>query len=347
MHRVTEKLVHSLIRWKLLKPRESVLVAVSGGIDSMVLLHALTHLPPRWQIRPVVLHFNHGLRGRSSAADETFVKRYCQGEKLPCFVGRARPWRTSQNLQDRARRLRYRFFGNQAHLIQVRLKQAGRPGHFKLATAHQADDQAESFLMRWLQGAGLKGLSGIPLKGTIQIPRARALTVIRPLLLVSRNEIRDYAHVHKIVYREDASNRSDKYLRNRIRHLLQKLAWWNPRLAVRSASNALFLQEDEDYLQRVVARHFRFLSGSCLVKKGCSVAVYQRLHPAIRFRLLQKIFQGQFTQGIKGEGAALSGDHLRTLDDLLFSPEGRCSYHLPGGVIFLKAKGSFRLKNRR
>lgn len=316
MHPVTEKFRHSLIRWQFFKPQEPLLVAVSGGIDSMVLLHLLQHLPLPRRPRLTVLHFNHHLRGRESDGEERFVRSYCLREQLPCVVGRSRPWRSKENLQERAREARYRFFQEQSRKRRI----------FTLATAHQADDQTESFLMRWIQGAGLKGLSGIPMRR-----QEGSLQMVRPLLLISRAEICAYARHFKIPYREDSSNRSDKYLRNKIRFLVRRLKSVNPQLAQRSTLNALFLQADEAYLDEAAERMVKKLSGGCWMTRS-----YLKLPRALRWRCLQKQFQWV-------QGGVLSGEHILKLDELLQSREGTSEYHLPHGVLFRKKQGKFTL----
>ena len=314
MHPVTEKFRHSLIRWQFFKARAPLLVAVSGGIDSMVLLHLLHHLPVPLHPRVAVLHFNHRLRGKESEEEERFVRCYCLREKIPCVVGRSRPWRSKENLQERAREARYRFFQGQSRKRRI----------FTLATAHQADDQAESFLIRWIQGAGLKGLGGIPMQRC-----DGHLKIVRPLLLISRAEICDYARHFKIPYREDSSNRSDRYLRNKIRLLVKRLKLINPQLAQRSTLNALFLQADSDYLDQVTHLTLRRIE-----QEGWKTPTYLKLPLSLRWRCLQKLFQGV-------QGGTLSGEHILKLDELLQSKEGRSEYHLPHGVLFHKKQGKF------
>ncbi len=320
MHVVSSTFRDVLVRWKLLKPKDKLLVAVSGGIDSMVLLHLLTHLPARWQLRPVVLHFNHRLRGKESEQDETFVKNYCRDQKIPCFVGKAPVWKSHDNLQARARFQRYRFFKHQAERHHLG----------KLLTAHHANDQAETFLIHWIQGAGLKGLAGMPLQQEVD-----GLMRVRPLLFISRAEIVSYARHYRIPFREDSSNQKPDYLRNQIRLLLKKLQSINPQLAIRSATNALFLQQDEDFMNRAITRYERARPEG---DSGCPVARYLRLHPAMRFRLLQRMYRKVRVE------ERLSGDHVLKIDELIQAPGGRSHYHLSGKVLFCKERGRFFFK---
>ena len=163
---------------KLLVPGDSVLIACSGGPDSLALVQVLLALRDRYQLRLAVGHFEHGIRGAASLADAAFVRDFCQREGLPFYLAAADvPAYSRQHhlsLETAARLLRYRFLRETAQRIA-----AGT----LIATAHQADDQAETVLMRVLRGTGVDGLAGI---------RPRTADIIRPLLCVTRAEIEDY-----------------------------------------------------------------------------------------------------------------------------------------------------------
>lgn len=175
------------------------LLAVSGGRDSMAMLHAFDSL----DLDFVVAHFNFKLRGSSSDMDEALVVDYCRKRKIPIYLGKenTRDYMKSHNLslQEAARQLRYDFF--------ERTMQAQKLDY--LCTAHHGNDQLETFFIHLFRGSGLKGLTGIP-----QV-RDR---ILRPMLWIPRPVIDNYIADHQIPYREDASNLSDDYLRNRIRH---------------------------------------------------------------------------------------------------------------------------------
>ncbi len=176
-------------------------VAVSGGIDSMVLVHLLQNLKIPFEI----LHCNFQLRGKESDNDASFVKDYADKNNIPCSIVRfdtkeyAKQRKASTQVA--ARELRYGWFA----------EQLADKNFDYLATAHHADDSLETFLINLSRGTGLDGLLGIP---------AINDATIRPLLIFSRNEIDAYAKKNKIEWREDSSNASDDYLRNKIRHHL-------------------------------------------------------------------------------------------------------------------------------
>ena len=200
---------------KLFRRGERILVAVSGGLDSMALLHLLAGLAEsqRWQLR--VAHFNHQLRGRASDSDERFVKRAAGKLGLPFASGRADVRSAAdaqgESLEMAARRLRHRFLAQTARRWTCNC----------IALAHHADDQVELFFIRLLRGAGPEGLGGM--KRISPSPADRSIRLVRPLLATGREELRAFAAEECVQFREDASNDSREILRNRIRHELLPL----------------------------------------------------------------------------------------------------------------------------
>jgi tRNA(Ile)-lysidine synthase len=200
---------------RLLSRGQKILVAVSGGADSMLLLHALNRLAKqnRWQIS--VAHFNHQLRGRASEADEKLVRLTAKKLRLKFFCGsadvKAFAAQSKISIEMAARKLRHEF-----------LAATARKKKFSaVALAHHADDQVELFFLRLLRGAGGEGLAGMKWRSPSPADKMRSL--IRPLLGFSKKEILEFAAEMKISFREDASNRSADFLRNRIRHELLPL----------------------------------------------------------------------------------------------------------------------------
>ena len=200
----------------MLRPGDRVAAAVSGGADSVFLLHVLAHIAPRLNVTLAgVAHLNHKLRGEASDADERFVAGLAGGLGVPFFRAEARVMEAGGNLEQAARRARIKFFET-----LIREGKADR-----IATGHTRDDQAETVLFRMLRGSGLAGLAGIlPVTGE---------HLIRPLLETTRAEIEEFLTARGIPWREDASNADHRFARNRIRHgLLPQLEReWNPELA--------------------------------------------------------------------------------------------------------------------
>jgi tRNA(Ile)-lysidine synthase len=194
----------------LLPKRGRLLVAVSGGVDSMVLLDLLARALPDAPHRLVVAHFNHQLRGRSSEADERLVRRAAAALGLRCVVGRAgrRLSRGGDSIEMWAREQRHRFLAQAAKGLRCAA----------IVTAHHSDDQVELFFIRLLRGASPGGLAGM--KAVAPSPWSGAIQIVRPLLTFSRREIEAHASARGLVYREDESNCSLRFLRNRVRHEL-------------------------------------------------------------------------------------------------------------------------------
>ena len=197
-----QKFIAYVQKHGILSKGEKVLVAVSGGIDSVVLLHLLRQIQPLWQLTLSVAHLNHGLRGPSADHDEAFVKELTDGLRLPFYSKKedvkAYVKKHRLSLEEGARDVRFAFL---MHLLKT-LK------YDKLALGHHANDQAETILMNIIRGSGLRGCQGMrPVRGSI----------IRPLLFAMKDEIESYAEQHKITYVVDESNMDRRFLRNRIR----------------------------------------------------------------------------------------------------------------------------------
>lgn len=237
----------------LLPDGTTVVVAVSGGVDSIVLLDILQRLAPRKRWRIVVAHLDHGLRGKESAADARFVRAEARTRRLEHRIGAAGVAalrkRRKGGLAAVARAARYAF------LEAVARELAGaNPDSVRIATGHTASDQAETLLLRLLRGTGATGLSGIP-------PRRRApggSLVVRPLLGLTRADVLAHAARFDLVWREDASNESRARARNRVRHdVMPVLAALQPeveRLLARAATQAA---EAGRIVERIAARDFR------------------------------------------------------------------------------------------
>ncbi len=201
----------TLQKYRMLSRGERVLVACSGGADSVALFHLLKELAPRLGLRLHLLHFDHALR-RESGGDLTFVKKRARQFRIPFHGGRRKisrgKVREDCSPEEGAREVRYQFFESTAKKTGIR----------KVALAHHADDQAETVLMRVIQGTGLRGLQGIR-----PVIRQKGVTYIRPLMGVSRAALRAFLKRKGISFREDRTNRSSRFLRNRVRRELLPL----------------------------------------------------------------------------------------------------------------------------
>ncbi|MFH0895307.1 MAG: tRNA lysidine(34) synthetase TilS [Bacteroidota bacterium] len=212
---------------KLIKAGERVLLAVSGGIDSVV----MCDLFAQSGIQFAIVHCNFGLRGKESEDDEKFVKNLSVKYIVPFFCKKFEAKNVSEknkiSIQMAARDLRYAWF-------EKLLKEEK---YSFIATAHHQDDNAETILLNWLRGSGIAGMTGIPVKNQ---------KTIRPLLFASRSDIEQYAKKNKLMYREDSSNRSLDYTRNFLRHkVMPLLREINPSLAETAMTNAMRMDDAE------------------------------------------------------------------------------------------------------
>lgn len=215
MDKLREQIEQSVRARKLFRAGERILVAVSGGVDSMGLLVVLNELAAAHDWKLFVAHFNHQLRGRASDADERFVKQAAARLDLPFHAGRgevkALAVEQGISLEMAARQLRHEFLAQAARRWRCPV----------VAVAHHADDQVELFFLRLLRGSGGEGLAGM--KWTSPSPASRSVRIVRPLLEVSKAELETFARESKIQFREDATNASRDILRNRVRHELLPL----------------------------------------------------------------------------------------------------------------------------
>ncbi|MBA2487452.1 MAG: tRNA lysidine(34) synthetase TilS [Nitrospira sp.] len=303
-HHPLHKQVAKAIRARgLLQPGQKVLVAVSGGPDSVAMLSILHALGPSWNLSLTVVHCNYGLRGAESDGDARFVSSLCRRSAIPCLITPLAVTRresgSSSSLQARAREARYRLFR----------ELAGELGAERVALGHNADDQAETVLLRLLRGAGLRGLAGMP--------HIREHLFVRPLLTISRQDILAYLGVVGLPYRTDSSNAKPIYLRNRVRHellpVLESLAPGAIRMLARQAD----IVRDDDRLLDALAAHR--LTGSIQTRDATTLILDRSAlldqPAALQRRMLRQALQ-MLTPFSTGPGS----DVLLTLLGSLASP---------------------------
>jgi len=313
----------TVAKYGMLCQGEKVLVAVSGGADSMALLHCLHRLAPRRHLTLAVAHLNHRLRGEESDLDEAFVREACAKLELPFFsevfdVGN-KAVAAKQNLEEAARKVRYEFLR----------RTAGRLEAQKIAVGHSLDDQAETVLMRFLRGSGTEGLSAI-------YPVVDGL-VIRPLLECKRAKILDYLKIQGISFREDASNLDLKYRRNRVRRelipYLEKN--FNPRLADTLSREAELARDVARYLEaqaKIALESFRVSNAEELV---LPVQGILELHPA-----LQKSAARLALRECRGDLRGIAAHHIEDILALCRPLHSGRRVKLPGGSIVARQFGN-------
>jgi tRNA(Ile)-lysidine synthase len=291
------KLTAMLRRYDMVQRGDRVIAAVSGGADSVALLWALYLVKDKLGITLEAAHFNHHLRGEESQRDEDFVRSLCDRFDIPLHVGGEAVAAGEKGLEAAARAARYAYFDT-------------LPG--KIATAHTADYNAETVLMRMVRGTGLKGLGAIcPVRGRI----------IRPMLTVTRQEVLAFLSEYHLRYVEDSSNGTDAFLRNRLRHqVMPILMGENPRLAENLSEMALRLRLDEQALDAMSEL------------EQMDVEILRQMNPALRSRALARFLE---QSGVREPEA----NHIELAEKLVFSPKPSARAEFPGGVTIARNYG--------
>ncbi|HHV15724.1 MAG TPA: tRNA lysidine(34) synthetase TilS [Gelria sp.] len=269
------KVLQYIKEHNLITPGDLLVAGISGGPDSMALLHILLQLRPRLNFELVAAHLNHGLRPEA-AAEEEFVRDYCQARQVPFYSRRVDieeiAVREKKSVEEAGRNCRYQYFNELVAQL----------GGTRIATAHHRDDNAETVLLNIIRGSGIKGLRGIrPVNGII----------IRPLLCVDKNEIETYLAENSVKYCIDLSNYSTDYLRNRIRHNLLPLLEqdYNPRIIDGLNQLADIADVENDAIETETAHFWEEL----IIKQEADEIILDasrilQLHPAYQRRIILK-----------------------------------------------------------
>lgn len=305
----------TLLSSRLTRAGERVLIGVSGGPDSVALLHILTSLRAELRVQLSVVHVDHRLRPDSSH-DGAFVAALAGCLAVPATIVErdvlADASTQGRSLEDRARRMRYQVF------LEVARQQAAS----RVALAHTADDQAETVLMRVIRGAGLRGLTAIPLSRPLG-----EVMVIRPLLAVWRQELLEYLKRHRLEFRHDATNNDLRFLRNRIRAQLLPLLEreYNPNMKALLCQLAEQCRTDTAFLQDAAQRHWKRLVKSH--NGGLIIRVEGFLKQPTS---LQRQLVRQAIQHLQGDVARFEFRHWREIERLFTERPVGTVLDLPG-----------------
>ncbi len=319
MKKMLDQVRKTIARYAMLQDGDRVLVAVSGGVDSVVLLYVLRALKRELKLSLAVAHFDHGIRP-DSAQDAEFVKKLAHSLKLKFYTERADvpAYAKAQkiSLEVAARQLRYQFLEKtaQAHKFT------------KIALGHTLNDQAETLLMRLLRGSGLEGLSGIP-----PVRPAEHCQYIRPLIACTREQIEAFAKSHKLRWREDPTNYDTTILRNKIRHtLIPILREYNPNLLHALGRTARLLGQAAQHLEHEADQVFSELI--------CERKAHELVLDLNKFLRLSEYLQALvlrhavFTVNALCE---LEADHIEAIMEWA-SRRGEGELRLPAGVRVLR-----------
>jgi tRNA(Ile)-lysidine synthetase-like protein len=325
MDKFKQTIFRFIKEWSLIVPGNRILIACSGGVDSVALLHFMASNQDKMGIEVAAIHVDHKLRGKESEADGTFVAGLCEVHGIPFFGGSvpvpAIIEKAGGNVQAVCREGRYAFF-------EEIMKEHG---YDVLATAHHAEDQLETVLMQVTKGSQP---SGMPVKREIE-----GGLLIRPFLPAMKADLYSYVGANELHFREDPSNESDAYLRNRYRHkIVPFILDENPGAAENAVRMSGYLQQDEELLEMLTQERFneitKFTEAGLPVVDGNA---FSRMHQTLQRRmitlLLRYLYNGE-VMPVKYNSALIS-QLLRHLS----SQNGNVSIHLPRGYRFIREYG--------
>lgn len=312
-----EQVLKTVRSYEMLKAGDTVLAAVSGGPDSVFLLHALKSLKNKLKLKKVaVCNLDHGLRADESKEDSAFVKRLAAElgfEFIHKTIDLKKIARKGISTEEAAREERYKFFQ----------EAAAKSGAGILATGHTLDDQAETVLMRFIKGSALKGIVGIA-----PVREFGELKVIRPIIELEKSEITDYLDENGIDYRIDRTNAESIYFRNVVRsEVVPFLEKYNPKLKRSLFNLAEHLREDFDFIEQARSK----IIGDRKDPGNMRVEIRLRdiaVHPGA----LQKEILRDLMEDAGGEVKRLSFRHWKELEALIRQKSSGNSVDLPGGI---------------
>lgn len=328
-----DKVKSTIDKYNLIEKHDRVLVALSGGADSVALLRVLYGMKEQYSLDIYVGHMNHQFRGKEADKDAAFCKKLAEDLGLDISYCEIDVPKIADEKgispEEAGRQERYAFF----------MKIASKKNINKIATGHNRDDQAETVLMRAIRGSGMTGLGGIsPLR------KMRGFTIIRPLIEVTRKEINEFIRGARLEFRHDSSNDEVIFTRNKIRHeLIPYLEKdFNPNIKEVLANMAENLRLENDFLEKFAKRKFRSMS-----KKNTSgeirinIKSLKRQPEAIKKRILRRALEE-----LKGDLRRLTYQHWKETEYLINDRPTNSIVDLPGGIKLSKSKNALVLQTK-
>jgi len=325
-----DKIKSTIKKHNMLRKGDGVVVGVSGGPDSITLLHVLNSMKKEYALNILIAHLDHKFRGEESEAD----RRFCEG--LAKKYNLEITWEEIDvpkiakekgiSPEEAARFERYDFFK----------RMAKEKGINKIAVGHTRDDQAETVLMRIIRGAGMKGLGGIS-----PVKEMQGFKIIRPLIEVSRKDLEGFISESGLKFRKDSSNEKTIFTRNKIRleliPLLEKD--FNPNIKEVLANMAENLQIENDFLSRYARRKFKSTSRIKREEILIDIKKFKKQPEAVRKRILRAGLEE-----LKGDLRKLTYQHWREIEELISGRPANSIVDLPSGVTVTKDKANIILK---
>ncbi len=325
-----DKIKSTIKKHNMLQKHDRILAGVSGGPDSITLLHVLNSLKKEYSLNIVIAHLDHKFRGEESAADRKFCEGLAKKYNLEIMweeidvPGIAKEKGISP--EEAARLARYDFF-----------KRAAKEKNIdKIAVGHTRDDQAETVLMRIIRGAGMKGLGGIS-----PVKEMMGNKIIRPLIEVSRKDVEDFIAEACLRFKKDSSNEKTIFTRNKIRleliPLLEKD--FNPNIKEVLSNMAENLQVENEFLSRYAKRKFKSVSKIKQEEIFIDLKKFKKLPEAVRKRVLRASLEE-----LKGDLRRLTYQHWKEMEELIDSRPVNSIVDLPAGISITKDRANIILK---
>ena len=322
-----QQFLSTIEQYRMLSPGDKVIAAVSGGADSVAMCHLLKTAAPAMNLQLHLAHVDHMLRGEESRADAEFAARLAQADNIPYTIERidVRSYAKQHKLglQEAARLLRYQFLEGLAKEIRAQ----------RIAVAHTADDQAETVLLWLIRGCGPEGLQGIP--------PVRQPYIVRPMIHISRRQIEEYIKSRQLAYRQDASNLSPKYRRNRIRlEILPQLEQLNPNIRQALGQLAQLAYSENEFWQEYCE------------KRWLEIADFQDSH-YISLKLaplrelpeaaLRRMLRFALRRLISGDLPRISYRNIEAICGIIHADRGQKGLNLPHNIRVVKSYQTIEL----
>lgn len=323
-----QKVLQTIQSYRMLSPGDKVVVGLSGGADSVALLHILKELQDSpLNIRLFAAHVNHGIRGEHAREDASFAQDLCDKWGIPFFLEEvdipalARSMGLSE--EEVGRQIRYGFFHEVAEKINAN----------KIATAHHKNDQAETILHNLIRGTGMQGLTGMP--------AVSDGILIRPLLELTKQQIMEYLALHKLSYQEDATNKDSTYTRNRIRNqLIPALeSDFNPDIVDGLVRMSGILRDEEDFLSDYTKELYGKYAKPYTEKIIFDLRSFDSCHLAIQKRLVRLVLRE-----LRGNLDDVSSSHVEAVIKLAAGSRTGSQTTIPGsakGALEVRVKVSY------
>ncbi len=333
---LAQQFLQTLDELQKLTPLRRVLVGVSGGPDSVCLLHLLVHLHDRFD-HIAVAHLNHGLRGQESDDDQTFVQLFCQQRELPFYTEtvaiKELAVRLHRGIEDTAREARYTFFANLMATHQLDA----------VLIAHTLDDQVETILGNFIRGSGLHGLEGMKMISELRFGDMPApIRVVRPLLGIRKADLLQYLELHQVAFRIDSTNADTDLTRNKIRHqILPKLMEINPEVHAAIDHTSTLAREVNAHNE---AQLQTLMNAETLFQKKSEIEMVLNKNEYLNFATSQKReLLNSLLRELVGEKKEITYDHIDNAMQFIESGKTGDEIHLAGGIRLHQLPHAFSL----